>query len=119
MKTLVVKSLEEKKFTCKNSILRMKYTFILQQICIIKVTNTHLFYRLFFVAAQNKQFPNFMGMIDVKNLTPSPSLLVIVRIVCKSVPYSSLSLLPNHMVMNNVKNLTPRPLHYSSLYVLK
>ncbi|KAK3099142.1 hypothetical protein FSP39_000073 [Pinctada imbricata] len=35
------------------------------------------FSRLFFVAAQNKQFPNFMGMIDVKNLTPSPSLLVI------------------------------------------
>lgn len=34
--------------------------------------------RLFFVGAQNKQFPTFMSMIDMKRMTPSPSLLVIV-----------------------------------------
>ncbi|XP_061183883.1 large neutral amino acids transporter small subunit 1-like isoform X2 [Saccostrea echinata] len=33
--------------------------------------------RLFFVGAQNKQFPTFMSMIDVKRMTPSPSLFVI------------------------------------------
>ncbi|XP_034301774.1 large neutral amino acids transporter small subunit 1-like isoform X2 [Crassostrea angulata] len=33
--------------------------------------------RLFFVGAQNKQFPTFMSMIDMKRMTPSPSLLVI------------------------------------------
>ncbi|XP_033742892.1 large neutral amino acids transporter small subunit 2-like [Pecten maximus] len=33
--------------------------------------------RLFFVGAQNKQMPAFMGMIQYKNMTPSPSLLVI------------------------------------------
>ena len=36
--------------------------------------------RLFFVGAQNKQFPTFMSMIDMKRMTPSPSLLVIVSI---------------------------------------
>lgn len=35
------------------------------------------FSRLFYVAAQNGQMPAFMGMIQQKRLTPSPSLLVI------------------------------------------
>ncbi|XP_048776008.1 large neutral amino acids transporter small subunit 1-like isoform X1 [Ostrea edulis] len=33
--------------------------------------------RLFYVGAQNKQFPTFMSMIDMKRMTPSPSLFVI------------------------------------------
>lgn len=37
-------------------------------------------YRLFYVGAQNKQFPTFMSMIDMKRMTPSPSLFVIVSI---------------------------------------